>query len=293
MSKAFIIVPPNVFRKTMADLASRFPGVETTPPQTHAEFAAYFAEQVAAKRDVPDLIVTPYPQALRYVDPPRGPELFEPMPTDLPPMRGDLADKGLAEPNPLIRVVTVFPLVLACSHAVDSPPSGWRDLCDERFRGSIVLPPDDTPVPAIYRFYMRRLFGEAAEPALDTVSPGLSPQDINREVDQGRHKVGVLIPAFGRTFREGGASMVWPCEGALAIPSFAMLRRGAAPDAVEALRYLLSREYQEYLSMSGLHIPVHPDARCFEEMQEADGSLLWAGWECQKAIGEEMMAGTE
>ena len=253
------------------------------------EFAAYFSEKIAAKAHIPDLIVTPYPQALLYAFPPEACELFAPVPEDLPPMRPDLAQHGLAEPSPYLRVVTVFPLVLACHTASTPTPRSWRDLCDDRLRGSIVLPPDDTPVPAIYRHYMRHVYGDAAAPALEVASPGLNPQDINRAVDEGRYAVGVFIPAFGRSFRGGGACMVWPEDGALAIPLFAMLRRDASEDAVRLLRFLLSLEYQEFLSLSGLHIAVHPDAEYFEEMAAADGRLLWAGWDHQREIGRQMM----
>ena len=142
----------------------------------------------------------------------------------------------------------------------------------------IVLPPEDTPVPFVYRHYMKAYFGNRAAPAVATVPGGLYPQDINLAVGEGTFPVGVTIPPFARTYREGAGRLVWPREGSIAIPILGILRRGAPPEAAGVLAYLLSEDYQYFFNVDGLTVPVHPRVPFFPELDGAPTPFLWAGW---------------
>ena len=89
-----------------------------------------------------------------------------------------------------------------------------------------MAPPHDTPLPALFRHYMESNFGKDGAAAADALHPELYPLDINKYVDEGRYQVGLAIPAFGRSFRLGSGAMVWPAEGAVAIPTMAIFAQG-------------------------------------------------------------------
>ncbi|MBG0775902.1 MAG: ABC transporter substrate-binding protein [Desulfovibrionaceae bacterium] len=278
MNDVYLAVAPNILRKTVGEMERRFPTLNALPPSTHLEM---FRNAEAMGRPggmpVPDLTVTAYP-SLADTLLAGGHGLFEPLPADLPPMRAELRELGMAEPSAFLRVVAVVPVLLIHNLAVD-PPRRWADLCRPPYRDSLAVPPLDTPMPALFDAMMTVLCGEESGRVRAAKDTRFCPLDINKQVDLGNFAAGLSIPAFARTFRNDGAAMVWPEPGAWAVPMFACARRGCSPAALDFLRYLLSEEYQTYLSLTGCLVPVREGVEFFPEMRAAGGKMLWAGWE--------------
>ena len=285
MSSAFIVLPPNVVRKATSDLENLLPDLELVPHNTHGELDQYFAEDFGTPYLTHDLTVTAYPAVMA---PDKNIEtcgLFRPMPDHLPPMRSRLAEQGLAEPNSFIKVVAYVPLVFIHHKSLQPAPKSWRDLCSPELYGKVVCPPHDTPMPALSKAILSGLYGDEGLAAAEAFRAEMYPLDINKAVDEGQFLAGLVIPAFGRTFRNAGASMVWPTEGAVAIPTVSILRKDAGEDALRALDYLFSKEFQDFLGRSGVLVPIREGAELPPEAQPPN-KLLWPGWDQLLRLGQ-------
>ncbi|MCJ8499756.1 ABC transporter substrate-binding protein [Desulfatitalea alkaliphila] len=283
MTLLHLSLPPNIARQAGDDIRARFADVIVREPQTHEEMSDFYNARFGEAQATADLTVTAYPGALTRALTHRN--QLAALPADLPPMRPELAKAGLLESHPFFKVIGVVPLLLIHHRDVDPPPVGWADLCRADLAGAVVIPPHSTPAPALCKYWMTRLCGEEGRRAAGQVDPQLFPQDINKAVDEGRYKAGMVFPAFARTFRNGMARAVWPEEGALAVPLIAFVKRGAGPDAVAVLRHLLALPFQEMLAVQGLFAPVLGSAPLFDEMKANGGRLLWMGWEDYASLG--------
>ncbi|MBE9573392.1 MAG: ABC transporter substrate-binding protein [Proteobacteria bacterium] len=290
MNDIMLGLPPNILRKTISDIEKMFPEMKILPHKTHKEAGEYFTRlfgrHETTLQDLPDIIITAYPEVVGNKDWIKKSCYFQTMPEYLPPLRSDLAQMGFFEPTVYFKVITLAPLVIVYNKNVEKPPSSWQDLLDERFFGKIICPPEDTPVPNIYRFYLRHFFGERAEGTIKNTTYKSYPLDINKEVDEGVYQAGFVPPAFARSSRGGNVVLCWPNEGALAVPIVAMMRKGACAEAEKVLDYLLSFEYQDFISQTGGLVPVREGVAFFGEMKKANGKLLWAGWDIYETLIE-------
>lgn len=286
MSSAFVVLPPNVVRKATSDLEKTLPGLNLVPHNTHGELDRYFADDFGTPYLTHDLTVTAYPAAVAPAKNIAGSGLFRPMPDHLPPMRPMLTDQGMAEPNAFIKVIAFVPLVYIHHKSLQPPLESWEDLCSPVLHGKVVCPPLDTPMPALSRAFLTELYGEKGLAAATAFRPEMYPLDINKAVDDGQYLAGLVIPSFGRTFRNNGGVMVWPSEGAVAIPLMAMLKKDAGDEALQALDYLLSEEFQDFLGNSGVLIPVREGASLPPEAQPPR-KIIWPGWEKLTNLGEQ------
>lgn len=283
--KIHLAIPPNIVRTAADEIRAAFPDAVVLPPQTHDEMDHFFGNVFGCPDDTADLTVTAYPSAYARVRNPAFHPEFDDMPADLPTMRPELADADLIEPCTRIKVIGVVPLLIIHHRDVVPAPKGWSDLCRKDIAERMVIPPVNTPAPAIYAAALTRLCGEKGKMAARAAHAGMLPQDINRAVDTGDYKAGMVFPAFARTFRRNGAKMVWPSEGAIPIPLAAFLKNNTPNTARDVLRYLVSAQFQTYLSRYGLFCPIRPDVPLFEEMHINRAGLLWPGWESYLELG--------
>lgn len=280
----YLAVAPNILRKTAQDLGRLFPSLELIPPQTHAEmqeFATRFGQD-----EIPALSVAAYPQFVHNILRLQEQGLFARMPESLPPMRRELTAIGLGEPSPYLRVVTAVPFVIASRADLAPPITDWADLCREDICHHVAVPPHDTPLPDLFDTVMGATCGEAAQTVMENKNTSYTPLDINKHVDAGTFKAGVTIPAFSKTFRNNGGKMVWPKSGAWVVPIVACIHKNAAPEVYNFLDYMLSMEYQCYVSENGYTVPVIQGVPWFAEMQAADGKLFWPGWDVLSQLGQ-------
>ncbi len=278
MADIHLAIPPNILRKTADDLKVKFPDITIRPHQTHSEMAAFFADDFGDPEKTADLTLAAYPSALANCMTQKEGGIFQAMPHDLPALCPYLAGAGFGESTPFYRVVAVVTLVFIANRQVDPFPKSWRDLCGQALRDRVVIPPEETPAPALYAYYMEKFFQETGRRASRAVHQNLLPQQINVAVDLGRYAAGMVFPAFARTFRSGNAAMVWPEEGALTLPLLAFLKKGAPAAAKGVLAFVMGHEYQSFLSSSGLFCPIREDVPKFEELEDENNRLNWMGW---------------
>ena len=281
----YLAMAPNIMRKTISDLAQLAPELLNLGNPTHAEMLA-FSNTYATTNDIPDLTVCAYPQYVKNVLRAGGEGKLERMPEDLPPMRKELAALGMTEPCPYLRVICFIPFIISVNRHVTPPITDWKDLCREDICRRVAIPPIDTPLPDFFAAMMTATFGDLAKEVIAHADTRFTPLDINKEIDAGNFAAGVSIPAFSRTFRDNNGQMVWPASGAWAVPLSVSLRRNPHPQALEVMRYLLSEEYQSFMSTTGNLIPVIDDVPWPSDMVERNGHLQWPGWESLLALGD-------
>ncbi|WP_147820705.1 ABC transporter substrate-binding protein [Salidesulfovibrio onnuriiensis] len=280
----YLAIAPNILRKTVQDLARMDLDLDLIPPQTHQEMLD-FSVGFGRDGDIPGLTLCAYPQYYYNLLQYQTTGKLASLPDTLPPMRAELTALGMAEPSSHFRVIGFVPFVIAAAKRVSPPIWDWEDLCRPDLCGSIAVPPRDTPLPDLFDTMMTARYGDRAAGAIAGKNVSYTPLDINKRVDAGEFLAGVSIPAFSKTYREGNGHMVWPSSGAWPVPLAAAVRADAPPDAMRFLRYLLSNEYQNYLSISGGIIPVVEGVPWFDEMAANNGRLQWPGWDALVALG--------
>lgn len=278
MADIHLAIPPNIVRKTTDDLKQKFPGIRVRPHQTHPEMSDFFANQFGDPEKTADLTLTAYPSALaNQIDEADG-GIFQAMPHGLPPLKQRLEDIGFGEATPYYKVVAVVTLVIIANKEASPFPLSWKDLSSEKLRDRVVIPPKETPAPALYGYYMNKFFGQEGLGASIAAHKTLLPQEINNAVDKGEYAAGMVFPAFARTFRNNGAKMVWPKEGALTLPLLAFLKKGAPDLAKDVLEHVVGTQYQTFLTKSGLFCSVREDVPEFDELKNKENTLNWMGW---------------
>ncbi len=278
MTDIHLAVPPNILRKTADDLKVKFPDITIRPHQTHSEMEAFFAQDFGDPEKTADLTLAAYPSALANCMAGVEGGIFQAMPEDLPKLCPYLARAGFTESTPFYRVVAVVTLVFIANRQVEPFPKSWRELCGQSLQDRVVIPPGETPAPALYAYYMEKFFQETGRRAARAAHPTLLPQQINAAVDLGQYAAGMVFPAFARTFRSGNAAMVWPEEGALTLPLLAFLKKDAPGTTKAVLAFVMGHEYQSFLSSSGLFCAIREDVPRFEELKDENNRLNWMGW---------------
>ncbi|GEM_PF-1311992 len=282
MSNLLLGLPPNVYRKTASDIVLKFPGVNVIPPRTHQEDHEFmqelFCERTRPCDRYPDIIISPDPEVHgnhKWIEESGYFEEFNSTPQKL-----SLYLSSYIEPAPCrcVTIIGVIPVIIIFNKNSGVSVSSWSDLYNVAQKGRIVTPPEDTPLPDIYRYYIRKVLGDKAPLVFEKTDHLLYPLDINKAVDEGRYDAGVLIPAFSRNSRLGNIRTCYPAEGIIGLPVAVLQRKGRSKITDGIVDYFLSDEYQEFLSSSGDMIPVSGNVSLPEGIT-ADTTLIWEGWE--------------
>ncbi len=296
MTDLHLALPPNIARKTIDDLKKDFPHIHIRPHQTHVEMDQFFSHDFGKPEHTADLTLTAYPWALTRLAAMDDPgQVFAPMPGTLPRLRPDLAELGINETSPYYRVVCLVCLVAIVHKDVHPFPTSWADLCHENIQDAVAIPPEETPAPALYTYFQTKLNGDVGRKAALKANKTLLPQDINLGVDAGDFKAGVLLSAFGRTFRHKNARMVWPKEGAFVLPLLAFVKKNAPQEVQDILEMMFTHSFQEFLARDGGFIPIRPDVDLFGEAAQNHCHIQWMGWQDYISMKEtyERLIGTD
>lgn len=264
--------PPMLARRLRADIETAFQGFCLSPPCTHFEMfeaAAGYGRADALAVDRAVMTITAYPQLLNRV-------LEEAAPVaslaglNLPPLKKELAEAGLTSPHPDVALIAGIPLVLAVDRRQAPDVQGWDDLLMLIERGlSVAAPPEDTPLPYLFSAFLARRWGKneaEIRALLDCASP---PLEINKRLAAGEVAAGLLPPAFCRNARGGAVELIWPGDGPLVAPVFAVIAPDAPPQTRAVLQALFAPEMQKLLADLGGMLPVIDGVAGPAEMLEA------------------------
>lgn len=281
--------PPMLARRLRADIETAFQGFCLSPPCTHFEMfeaAAGYGQPNSMAASMADgqavMTITAYPQLLNRVMEDKA-AVASLNGLNLPPLRTELARAGLQSPHPDVVLIAGVPLVLAVDRRQAPDVQGWDDLLPLIGRGLVVAaPPVDTPLPYLFSAFLAKRWGRAEtemRAALDCASP---PLEINKRLAAGEVAAGVLPPAFCRNARGGAVDLIWPTDGPLVAPVFAVIAPDAPAETRDVMRALLSPEMQKLFAELGGMLPVIDGVAGPAEMQNA-------GWFFQPTIWSDLL----
>jgi ABC-type lipoprotein export system ATPase subunit len=163
----------------------------------------------------------------------RGKNLFEPI--DFP--SGPFIDRAAISADPCLAVALVLPMVIAAAPSIPSCPRTLRELCEPRYKGKIVLGGRDTAAGRSVVMTLWYLYGEkAARSFMDNAVFTAIPAAARHGIVRGAYPVGILPSALCGS----GVRVVFPADGAPAIPAFVAVSQAASQTASpEAARRFL------------------------------------------------------
>lgn len=227
--------------------------------------------------NIPELAVTHHTSNLKNRDRFAASGLYETMIDCLPEMREDLRTLKLDENGGCLIPYLIGPLLPIYNKSIESPPTSWEDLLDERWQGRITIA-DSNVHFNLLRANLGPIFGKKLEPFLDSLVYQGNPVNVNYEVDAGNADIGITALPFARSSRKGNISLCWPLEGALCIQQVLIIKKDAHKDALKVAKFLLSEKVQRLASDAGL-IPVNPNVPLPDTVVESDLNLYWMGWD--------------
>ena len=200
-----------------------------------------------------------------------------------PAVNAALAPYGFADPLGIYRVIGVNIFVFVVDPALArgrAAPDSWEALLAPAFSRDVAVCGMGDRVSGSLMLHVQARFGEDAVRGLGrNVRSGMHPSQVIKHLGTGHPSspaVAVMPWFFARLADiRRPATVVWPRDGAMAMPFFQLVKRGG-PESLD--RFAAHLEGPEVGRVcSGAFFPsLHPDVPC-PLPQEA--SLAWLGWD--------------
>ncbi|CAH2601723.1 ABC transporter substrate-binding protein [Rhodovastum atsumiense] len=205
--------------------------------------------------------------------------LYQPRPQ--PALRPDLAAAGLADPLGVCEVYGAGPWVILADRARlrgRPVPQGWEDLLSPQYRGDIVANGSDGRLAGVLLFNLFVDFGLDGLQALGANMWGFrGGAQMARNLGSGDPEGAALaiLPYFWalNNIHRDRVALVWPREGAYAVPLLLLRRHDAPPAARLAHALLTGRDWAGRMESAG----------CASNRDDSGGAplpgpLRWLGW---------------
>lgn len=176
---------------------------------------------------------------------------------------------------------------------VNSVPTGWKDLMDERWRGKIAYAdPANSGTGYTSLATLIQVFGtDSEETTMEDFARVLDGKILSASgevldaVASGSKLVGITLEeaALKRSAAGADISIVYPVEGTSAVPDGSALVKGAvhSENAKLFLDFIIDSDIQRMLADSCCRRPVRGDVTVdpdrFVDIDEIDYDLEWAG----------------
>ena len=204
----------------------------------------------------------------------------------------DFATLGLRDPEHRFSFLGVVPSVFVVNKKLlgELPvPQSWADLLHPSLAGQVALPVGDFDLFNALLLTLRKNFGNEAIAALarNTLVSLHPSQAVGRFAAKRQQQPAVsVVPYFfsRMTLSSPVLQTVWPQDGSVLSPIFALVKRNAIERAAPLVEFLRSTGLHEVLAHKGLFPSLHPEVT--NELPEHAPSQ-WLGWE---AIAERDLA---
>ena len=201
--------------------------------------------------------------------------------TNLQKMNQPFTQAGMSDPNNRYSITGAAPAVLIRNRKkVSSSRLCWADLCNDNFQGKIATPLAELELQKGVIYQMFNDFGEDglqrfARKICGEYHPAEMIKLINRrKLDHIDLFVAPLF--FTKMLKNPDFEVIWPSDGAIAIPLILSIHQNAREETTKVSEYLTSADMANLLSAEGLYPTSHiatpnpiPNDTC----------LLWPGWE--------------
>ena len=212
---------------------------------------------------------------------------------------------GLMDPEKKFSLVAVAPLVFLIDHRQLNGlpvPKRWSDILNPAYHNQVVYggwkqegSKNYTEYNKALLLYIYKLFGRSGIVALAENVSHLLPNAQIPSIAGTLSEQGAaiyIVPWFQAKIcpRREMTSVVWPEDGALALPIYSLLKKNRHADLDSLLSYFTGSQLANYL-MDNWYPPVHPLA----QSKFSDNTCLkWLGWDYIRShnIAEVMMMAT-
>jgi ABC-type Fe3+ transport system substrate-binding protein len=200
-----------------------------------------------------------------------------------PAVNAALAPYGFADPLGIYRVIGVNIFVFVVDPALArgrAAPDSWEALLTPAFSRDVAVCGMGDRVSGSLMLHVQARFGDDAVRELGrNVRSGMHPSQVIKHLGTGHPSspaVAVMPWFFARLADiRRPATVVWPRDGAMAMPFFQLVKRGGPASLDRFAAHLEGPEVGRVCS--GAFFPsLHPDVPC-PLPQEA--SLAWLGWD--------------
>jgi putative spermidine/putrescine transport system substrate-binding protein len=199
-------------------------------------------------------------------------------------VNADFQSLPVRDPDGHFTMIAVVPAVFVVNHTVlgDVPaPRSFEELLEPRYAGKVALPVGDFDLFNALLLDLRERFGESAVEALaGNMVAALHPsQTVGRFAGRQAARPGVsVVPWFFSRMTLGTKhmEMVWPKDGAVLSPIFALVRAEGHRHARRVGELFASKAVGEVLAHKGLFPSLHPEVD--NRLPEGAG-FSWLGWE--------------
>jgi ABC-type Fe3+ transport system substrate-binding protein len=198
-----------------------------------------------------------------------------------PRLRQSIAERGIVDPDRHYTVIAINPMVMVVDHTKigNRPvPQKWADILEEEYERSVGVVGNETLSLTIYKQFglsgirkLRRAIGWASHPAQMVKMAGKAHPDAPA--------ISIIDYFFAKAIRhQDRISIVWPEEGALAIP-FVALAKKERKEGIGAVAAFLTGRKTAQICADAYYYSVYADVPAYlsESLK-----LNWLGWEYLK-----------
>lgn len=264
------------FCGTMAEKHGLQIEVETQP---HRPVEKSLFEYYLEKNDLPDVVVG---HANDFAD--ISDEFLSRHFLSLPdrfPLRKELDESGFTDPRGYFHTFAVIPFSILYNRNMVTDtqlPCLWKDLLDEKWHRSILMPDEYRLVSIIVRTFMKSRYQESFEIFQNNVLHQGSPVDVVNAVDAGQYPLGITNIAWARIARQKNTGLIWPRDGAFCIPQIMVWKKDVDERLLEIGEFLMSSKVQQFIAAQSF-VPASAWAALPALVEDNSCNLIWESWE--------------
>jgi ABC-type Fe3+ transport system substrate-binding protein len=189
----------------------------------------------------------------------------------------------LKDPEARYGIIAVVPAIFLINQQElngRKVPQRWEDLLSDEWENSISLPVSDFDLFNAILLTMRNRYGMQAIEALGrNMQQSLHPAQMVKSDRSKTQKPAITImPYFFTKMAKAGGPMlaVWPADGAIISPIFAVGKKHESPEFKKLSAFLGGEKLASILSHQGLFPSLHPQ---IDNGISSDKQYMWLGWD--------------
>jgi ABC-type Fe3+ transport system substrate-binding protein len=280
------LLPPNVQSEFKTLLLNRFPDFANNIHVGGASYAesitTHYFENLDSADQLPDILITSGFNIAYKKDFVRKfltNKNFEPLEHSLHPM---FREAGMAHPKNIVGLIAAEPLVILADLTYFdhmSVPREWYELLHPKLTGSIVFPnSEDYYRDAIYYPFMHNYGFKAIQQLKLNTKAMMHPSDMFTTIGLGTQLAAAvyIMPYFyalAAIKKNQDMRLVWPSDGAVAIPIQMFVKKGACSKNAGLIDFILSDKMGNAFVQNSI---VSANENTHQNFH--GNSLLWPGW---------------
>lgn len=199
----------------------------------------------------------------------------------LPPLNDTFAQAQMADPHNRYLITGAAPAVfIRNKKRGEDHDLSWKNLCNEKFSATIATPLAALELQKGIAHQLYSDFGEhGVQTFIERIQSEHHPAEMVKQINRNKlnHIDLFIVPWFFTTMlNHDDFEVVWPSDGAIALPLILSIRDDSLPQTDEIAQYLYSDVLANVLSADGLYPSSH---RSVKQTLPDHATFRWIGWE--------------